>query len=236
MRAFWLLAFAPLTLAACGEAPDTDQPRTIMARGIGEVTAAPDQASLRFAVESRAETAAAAMDTNAEAMTAVRDALRSVGVDRRDMQTSGFSLLPLYENESERRSQGRDYPAIVGYEASNGLMVRLTEVEKTGEAIDAAIRAGANRLEDLAFGFEDSTALEDEAETLAIEDARATAKRMAEAAGVRLGEVMSVSLSGSPRPQPAMMMEMRAMQSTSTPIEAGESQLSASATITYRLR
>ena len=80
-----LTAFAiALCLAVAGPAAaqqDQDQPpRRITVTGVAEAEAVPDIATLTAGVETRADTAAAALAANSEAMTAVFAALEAAGV------------------------------------------------------------------------------------------------------------------------------------------------------------
>ena len=205
--------------------------RSVTVSGEGSASAAPDVATLRFSSVSRGETAAAAMEANAERATRMRDALRRAGVEPRDMQSTGLSLSPYYA-QGERGRPAREQ--VAGYEARNALMVRLREVGEVGAVIDAAVRAGANGLDSLQFGFADEASLREAARVDAVRDAEAAAGLLADAAGARLGRVLVIEEGGGGMgPQPRMvMMDARA---ESTPIEAGEQAVTASVRITYAL-
>jgi uncharacterized protein YggE len=208
--------------------------RTISVSGTGEVYAVPDMVTLRFSATSRADSAAAALEANAEKASAVRDRLKKLGVESKDLTTSDLSLSPYYERDERARY---DRSTIAGYEARNTLTVRLREVEGAGEVIDAVVAAGANGLDGLNFGFEDRSALLEEARKKAVAEARSVAALLAEEAGVSLGQVMSISETGGRiSPQPVAMMRMEAADAATTPIEAGEQAVSASVSITYSLK
>jgi uncharacterized protein YggE len=230
-----LLAALPLLLAVPAQAQDArpEAPaRTVTVTGTGEAYAAPDVATLRFSVVSRAEDASGALAANARAATAVRDRLRRAGVAARDMQTSGLSLGPYYDNSSSR---SYDQSEIAGYEARNTLTVRLRDLEEAGSVIDAAVAAGANGLDGLSFGIEDQDALLAEARAAAVEDAREAAALLAEAAGATLGEVVTITeQGGGGGPQP-MMMRAGIEMDASTPIEGGEQAVSANVRVVFGL-
>ena len=213
---------------AAGERPLT---RSVTVSGSGEATAVPDVAALRFSSVSRADTAAAAMEENARRATRMRDALARAGVDARDMQSTGLSLNPYYESGGSMRGSRE---RIAGYEARNALMVRLREVGEVGAVIDAAVRAGANGLDSLAFGFQDEAGLREAARVDAVRDAEAAAALLADAAGARLGRVLMIEEGGGGM-GPRDMIVVTAARSESTPIEAGEQSVTASVRITYAL-
>ena len=225
------LAVSAHMTAPPASAQETMPARSVTVSGQGSATGVPDVATLRFSSVSRGETAAAAMEANAARATQMRDALRRAGVEPRDMQSTGLSLSPYYA----QGEQGRyDRERIAGYEARNALMVRLRAVGEVGAVIDAAVRAGANGLDSLSFGFADQESLREAARLDAVRDAEAAATLLADAAGARLGQVLVIEEGGGgygPRPE-MMAMDVRA---TATPIEAGEQAVTASVRITYAL-
>ncbi|MEM9422064.1 MAG: SIMPL domain-containing protein [Pseudomonadota bacterium] len=207
--------------------------RTLSVSGTGKATGTPDLATMDFAVIAQADTASAAMRKNANQMTKVRDALEALGVQQKDMQTGNFYLQPRYPRNSV---SARDDRKIDGYTANNTLTVRLRSVDKVGTAIDRAVAAGANSLGGLRFGFQNTDDLLARARRAAVRDARATAELLVDEAGVKLGAVQSIS-THSAGPQPLLEGRMMAVDASmaSTPIEAGEGQISVQVNIVYGL-
>ena len=107
------LARSPLALGlACGlalAAPLAAQetPRQITVTGSAEIEAVPDRATITAGVTTQAQTAAAALAANSEAMTAVFAALDGCEVAARDMQTSQLNLSPVYERKTSGRRRRR---------------------------------------------------------------------------------------------------------------------------------
>lgn len=233
-----LMLLLPILAMGCADADAQDSasaetPRTISVSGEGEATGTPDMAIMQFGVVAEGKTAGEAMTANSQAMTKVRDKLKELGIAAKDMQTSNFSLNPVYPPYDRNKPEERK---ITGYSVNNSLTVRLRDIDKVGATIDAAVGAGANNLGGLNFGFQDQSDLEDEAKKDAVRQARATAELVAKEAGVSLGEVMTIAVNSySGRPQPVAMSRMATAESA-TPIEAGESSLSASVSITYRIK
>ena len=217
--------------SAQGAAQDAERDaRSVTVSGAGTASAVPDVATLRFSSVSRDETAASAMEANARRATAMREALRHAGVDARDMKSTGLSLNAYYESSSFRGGGEK----VAGYEARNALMVRLRDVDAVGDVIDAAVRAGANGLDSLQFGFQDEAGLREAARVDAVRDAEAAAGLLADAAGARLGRVLMIEEHGGGIGPRADMMVMET-RSAATPIEAGEQAVTASVRITYAL-
>lgn len=201
----------------------------ITVTGHAEVAAAPDMATVTLGATTEAKSAAAAMSENSSQVAKVFDALKTAGIAARDIQTSGLSLGPRWSRSSN--GEARD---VIGFTASNTVTVRVRKLDALGQVLDALVKAGANDISGLQFGVAAPGALEDEARTKAVKDAHRKAAMMAEAAGVKLGRVISISASGGgPRPQP--MFRMAVADSAPVPVAGGEVTYSADVTVTYAL-
>lgn len=207
-----------------------DQPRpTITVTGSGEVAAEPDMATVTLGVVHEAKTAAAAMGQTSGATARIIAALRDAGVDKRDMQTSGLSLDPLWAN---RKYDSDDAPRIDGFVARNTLSVRVRDMDRLGGVLDQVLQVGANNFQGLTFGVQEPGPLIDAARIDAVQDAARKAALLAEAAGVTLGPVLSMSEGAGAQPRPVMMMEARA---ASVPVAAGEVSLTATVTMVFAI-
>src|SRR3979490_1450452 len=111
---------------------------TISVSGEAQVSAPPDLAQIDAGVSTEAKTAREASETNNAAMGKVLLALKGAGIDEKDFQTSRLSLQPQY-------APNRSGPnAVVGYQASNRVTIRLRDVTKVAGTIDILVAAGAN--------------------------------------------------------------------------------------------
>lgn len=223
---------APVALAvgliAGGPAPAQDiTDRRIVVTGTAEVSAAPDVARLTLGVETRAATAGAALAENAAAMRALFAALDGLGIAPEDRQTVRLDLSPVYAD----RSDGRDAPLeISGYRADNLVAVTLREISALGIAIDAVAASGANRIDGIGFEISDPDPLVEVARGDAVREARARAELYAEAAGVTLGPVLSITERGDAVPRPMMA---RAEAMSDMPIAEGRLTLGASVEVVF---
>jgi len=212
-----LLAALMLALST----PLAEAQGTIEVTGTGEVSAPPDMATISVGVTTEAADAAAAMAANSQAMARVLARLTSAGVAERDLQTQTLSLSPRW---SRPRPEREEEPRVTGFVASNTLTVRVRDLPALGSILDAALGDGANTLGGLSFGIAEDAALREAARRAAVADAMATAKVLAEAAGVTLGAVQEVTdagFQGGPRPLARMDMAM----AESVPIAAGENTI-----------
>lgn len=233
-------AIALMPATALAQAPATQPtPREIVVDGTGEARAAPDLATATFAVVRNAKTAREALDQANTAMREVIDGMRALGVESRDLQTSGFGIQPQYRYDNDNDGEQRP-PELVGYEVRNGLTVRIRDVGKAGEVLDRAVSLGVNSGGDISFGMDDPAKLRTQARQDAVRDATANASALAEAAGVKLGPVvrMVASESGAfppPPPMPMGRMKMAAEAAPAAPVEAGETAVQANVSMTFSI-
>ena len=229
-------ASSPLPAAAQVPAPEA-QPRTIFVNATAQVRRAPDRAVISLAVETPAPTAGEATSRNAELMTRVIDAVRALGIDRAMIQTQRVSLSPQYEHLTGREPvEVQREPRIVGYIASNQVVVTVDDVALVGRVVDAGVAAGANRVNGIGFQLRDPESAYHEALRLAIEKARREAEVVARALGERLGPPLNVTTSSYYAPPPAPMMadmRMERAQAMPTPVEPGELDVQASVSISF---
>ena len=226
MRAAVLVS---LLLALAGAAAAQEPPRQITVTGAAEAEAVPDLASVTAGVDTRADTAADALAANSETMTAIFAALDAAGIERRDVQTSQLSLNPVFE---PFREEAEMPPAVVAYEASNMVTVRVRAINSLGAVIDALAKAGANRLQGVSFEVADPKPHLDTAREKAVADARGRAELYARAAGVALGPVVSIRETVE-MPGPIMMRAEAA--SDGPPIAAGTVTLAAQVEVVYAI-
>ncbi|MGV8930079.1 MAG: SIMPL domain-containing protein [Brevundimonas sp.] len=204
---------APMMIHAMAERP------ALNLSAYGEVRTAPDMATISFGVVTEASTAAEAMSQNATRMNQVMAELRRAGIAERDVQTSGLNLSAQYDYVQN------EPPRLRGYQATNQVTVIINDLTKVGTTADAVVSAGVNQINGISFGLKDPSAAENQARMIAVRNLRAKAALYANALGVELGGIRSLSEGGgySPRPpQPMYARAEMAMDSGSTPVAAGE--------------
>jgi uncharacterized protein YggE len=205
--------------------------RNLTVTGEGHVQAVPDMATLTLGVTNEASEAKAAMAEVSDAVGKVLERLQDLGIEARDVQTQRLSLNPIW---SGRGGSDEAPPRITGYSASNMVSVRIRDLDLLGETLDAVISDGANDFNGLQFSVQEPGPLQDEARIAAVKDAMAKARLLAEAAGIKLGPVQSITYQGGHVPRP-MMMERAAMADSVVPVAAGEVSLSASVTMVFAI-
>ena len=229
------LACAPLLLAGC-DFSDTEYSGdakipTISVSATGEVSMAPDLASVSAGVVTQGKDAGAAMNANRSKMNAVMEQLKTAGIKPEDIRTSQLTLQPRYNY------QNRQAPTISAYEARNTVTVKTSDLSKIGPMLDALVAAGVNNINTVNFSVKDPKAARAKAREMAIIEAREKAENMAHAAGVSLGHLQNLSESGGASPYyPQARMEMAAsMDAAPTPVAAGQSTLSVTVNMIYAI-
>ena len=220
----WALAVA-LAVPAFGLAGE------IVVQGQGSVEQAPDMATITLGSQFAAKQADDALDQVSEATATVLATLTELGVEAKDVQTSGLYLNPVWD-DSYNRHGGRN---IRGYSAGNTVHIRVRDLDKLGGLLDQVVEDGANTFNGLSFGLQDSTDAKNEARRRAVADARAKAELYAEAAGVSLGKIIELTDGVTSSPQPVFMGRSAMVMSDAVPIAEGEVSTSARVTITFEI-
>ncbi|MBU1253461.1 SIMPL domain-containing protein [Qipengyuania sp. DY56-A-20] len=197
------------------------------------VRSAPDVAQVGAGVTTRAATAREALTQNSQAMDRIVARLRQLGIAGEDIQTSNFNLSPQYDYNQQSGEQ-----VFRGYNVSNQVQVKLRDLPRAGEILDALVNAGANTIYGPNFMIEDDEAAKAEARAQAFARGRRMAEDYARVAGyssVRLLEISESVQNHGPMPQP--MMARAAMDSgeSAPPIEPGQVGTGVSITVKYEM-
>lgn len=235
------LAAAALTATAngaCAQAQDSAstpqlEPGRLMLQATGSIAAAPDMAQVSAGVIADGDTAQTAMESQRRNMNGVVDALTSAGVEARDIQTSSFTLSPVYANYSASRSD--EGPKVTGYRASNQVTVVARDLDAIGPTLDALVAAGANNIGGVSFGVSNEAELLDQARQEAVATLLARAELYAGAANFQLGRILDMSESGGMRPVAMMRTRAMEMDSAPTPISGGEMTIAVTVNATFAI-
>ncbi len=225
-----------LICAAPSFAQERQQPQVpnVVTQGEAVLRRAPDQAFVDFAVETRAPSPKQAGATNAQAMSAVQQKLRGLGLAADALRTQSYQVEPQFDYVDGRQ-------VARGYLARNSIEVRVDRLDQLSDVIDTAIAAGATNAGAIRFDLRDRTAVEREALKSAVADARARADAAAAGAGLTVARVLMIQEGGRgpvPPPMPLAMRAapMEAQAQMPTPISAGEIEIRVMVTLTAELK
>lgn len=209
--------------------------RTLSLTGQAEVTSPPDIAVISAGVVSEAKTARDALTQNNKAMATVLQTIEAAGVAGKDIQTSSFSVQPKYLYPQRASNGDQDPPRIVGYTVSNSVTVTVRDLAQLGPVLDAVVSSGVNQMNGLSFSIAEPEPLRNEARKMAVAEARTRAELYAQAAGVSLGRILSISEAGGVQPpQPAF--RRAAMESAAAvPVAQGQQSIEMQVNIVWEI-
>lgn len=226
------LSLAALPLSSCViRAPEaSEQARWISVSGTGSVSVKSDMATINVAVVTYNRSVIEAARLNAEAVTKVRVALIDAGFPAESITTSDYRIWQDISNRNGVQYRG-------DYRVTNSIHIVTMDTSKAGNAIDVAVKNGANEFNSIQFSATKTSDALREARTLAIKNAAEAANLMAKTAGAELGRVIKIEELGSPiyaaRAESKMMM---AANDFATPISAGNSEVSVTVHCEYEIK
>lgn len=228
-----LLAAAAVFLAVASVRAAEEERRTLTVTGTAEISVAPDICYMSFSVETRHKSAADAYRQNNELMNKVNAAIKAKGIAAKDMQTTNFTISPEYHYERATNKRIFD-----GYLVSHTLNVKVRELAKVPDVLDAAVNAGANQVLEITFTVENPKRYASEARVDAIKAARAKASQIASLTDVKLGKPISISESEPGRRilySQTAVMRNGAGAGEGVTLEPGEIKLTHTVYITYEI-
>ncbi len=161
------------------------QEHTIRVEAEAKVVAKPDVAITNIGMISEGKTVADAQKKNTDVMNALIEKLKGFGVAPADIQTDNYTISPQYTYTQEKGQQ------LVGYQVSQGVTVKIRDLEKANTILGVAGEVGANSVSGLRFTIDDRDVYVAEARQKAMEKVAEKAKNLSESLGVRLTTVVS---------------------------------------------
>ena len=212
--------------------------KTIATTGEAEISVAPTIARLTFGVESKADTASAAMQKNAADMEKVIKSLKKAGIPSEDIQTTGFNLHPEYNYSRPEEGTGRE---LIGYRVHNNVHAKVANLDKLGELVDQTVKAGATNVGGISFGLENTASYEEDVLAAAVKHARVKADYLAKAADSTVTGILKIEEIGGYGFEPyaaesARQIGLGDMAASATPIEPGQLSLKARVNVTFSMR
>jgi uncharacterized protein YggE len=230
MRGLFLAAwcFLLLTTPAFAQADQTSQ---IVVTGDGVVKATPDQAWVTIGAETRSKVSKEAQQRNADAMTAIQQKIAAFGIAKDAIKTTAIDLQIEFDY-----ANGRQTPR--GYVARNTIEVRVDDLAKLGDILDAVVNSGATMIHGLRFDVKQRDQLEAAALQSAVKNAMSKAQAIASGSGRATDRIMRIEEVSTGGPIPMMRqyaMEARAADA-STPVAPGELEIRAQVRLTMSLK
>ena len=162
-----------------------DSSRSVQVSGVAVVNVTPDRALIKLGVQSNGKSAKEAQTKNSATIKQVVKALKSLGIEEKDIATDWYTVEPLYEDYDSLR--------IKGYRIHNIVEVTMRDVTKSNDAIVAAFQAGANQVVDVQFYTSELRKYRDQAREAAMKAAREKADALSSAAGADVSCVLTIT-------------------------------------------
>jgi uncharacterized protein YggE len=213
-------------------APIANTGRVITVVGTGQASGAPDVATVNIGVETSSGNVQQAVADNRTKMNTLLQVLKGLNIAENDIQTTNYSV---YTEQQPAPTGTTPTTPTLTYRVSNQVNVTVRDVSKLGDVLDTVVTNGANNIYGVSFSVADPTKLQGDARAKAMADAKARAESLASLAGVRLGEVVSVSevVNGA---TPMFRAEAAATGSGGTPIQPGMLDVNMSVQVSYAIQ
>ncbi len=229
-----LTAAALLMISSMNAQAEEAPRRALTVSGSATVTAKCDTAEIYLTVETESANVKTASRDNAQTMTAVKNAVIAAGADATKIETQDYNVYPQQTYDSKGKLKARTY------KCTNSMKLVVSDLQKTGSVIDAAVEAGANNIDSVNFSVSQTEAYKDEALQKATADALRKARIMAGTLGRSIVNVISVNENNvTVRPYRIMAaklsMDANAMNRETTPVEAGDTQMESSVTVVFEI-
>jgi uncharacterized protein len=222
-------AFVATVQAQTQEAKSPPEAGVIVV-GEGSISVPPDYARIKGGVTITAKTVKEANEANTKLMTAITAALLDMGIAQKDIQTTRFSIQPVYTSQAPPAE-----PKLSGYRVSNQVNVTIRQMAKIGEILDKLVTAGATDVGDIEFLVSDPSKALDQAREAAVAGARRKAELYARASGFSLGRVAWITENSEFEPVPSNALQRSSAKSAPIPIEHGEDKFQAASQSASRL-
>lgn len=201
--------------------------RKIIVIGNGEIAVPPDIATVQLEVVTVNDQVSEAQRENAVVTNNVIQSLLSLGIPRENIQTVSYNIFPKYDYVNGEQ-------IFRGYEVSNAISVKITDIQQVGRVIDTAVQNGANRVSNIQFSIEDTERYKQEAIVRALRDAQMKARTIAVELQVQV-EPQPVKITEEQQGgQPVPFQTFAKSDQMTTPIEGGQIVITATLRVQFQ--
>ncbi len=209
-----------------------NNPHEITVSGEGKAFAKPDIAMVSFGATTQSQKSQDAVNKNNEIMNNVIGAIKNLGVDEKDIQTTSYNLSPLYDY-TERGS------VFKGYQLNQQISVKIRDFDKISDILDKATSRGATNVGDLQFKIDDPEKIQSKARAMAIAKAKEKLADIMNQSGLKVGKLVNISEGYAPTPQPMYAQSMglaKDSASIAPSVQTGQQEVDSTITLTYQVK
>lgn len=214
--------------------------KIITVTGSATTSVDPNLLNINFGVEVEAKTAKEAISINSAAMMAVVDAIKKLGISEDEISTSSFTIYPVYDNQVDPKTGVYIRSELTGYKVSNILSVKTGKLNMAGSIIDAAVDAGANRVDSVYYSLspEKQLTVQDELIEKAVLNAKSKAEKALTPLDQKIIGVKMVSMSDFGYPPPPIpyyggFYAETAALDKSTPVFSSDQDVTTTVNVTF---
>ena len=214
---------------------DQQNANQITVSGEGKIYAKPDVAIVNLGVTTTGTTVAEVTKSNTDKMNTVIEAVKNLKIDEKDIQTTNYSLTPLY-NWTEKTGN-----VFQGYTLDQNIQVKIRDFTKIGDVLSSATTSGANLAGNLQFTIDNPEKFKEQARADAIKQAKGNAQNLAKESGVSLGKLINVYENNNSYPMAydslkSMSGGAAPMGVTAPVIQPGQQEIDVTINLTYQVR
>ncbi|MEH2419707.1 MAG: SIMPL domain-containing protein [Nostoc sp.] len=194
--------------------------------GQGEVTVPTTLTEVQLGIQVDGKTATEVQQETAQRSTAVVDVLQKLGAQQ--LQTTSIQLNPVYSYKDNTQT-------LTGFTGLNTLQFELPTA-RAGAAIDTAIQAGANLIQNISFTASDQALQQARLQVLseAVKDAQAQAGAVFNTLKLTPGKIIDINIKSADNPNPSPLVfnaTRNAARIATTPIIGGTQTIKSSVSL-----
>lgn len=168
--------------------------RIIRVKGRGSISIPPDCIQINMKLENLNKSYEMAMEESNKSLEDIRNTLKEEGFHKKDIKTTRFNVDTRYDGKNDKDGNYKRY--FVGYEVLNNLSIEFEQdPKKLGRVLNLLAHCKAKPEFTIRYKLKDYREMKNKLLENAIHNAREKALIIANAAGVKLGEIINIDYS-----------------------------------------
>lgn len=188
--------------------------------GEGRIPIIANVGEVQLGVETRGKELVHVQRENSDMITNVIQQLTGLGIDEQSIQTSDYSIYPIYDFVNGHQE-------FAGYTVNHMLTVTVTNIEKLGLVVDTAVKSGANRISNISFSYSNPKEIYNKALIQAVQDAIGKARAISQYLHIPLDNIPYFIEEQFEQREMRPFETFQGVQSASTPIFPEKQQIKA---------
>ena len=210
--------------------------KVLKVKGVGKSHMSPDSIKINIDLRSSDLSYEKALELSNKDLEGIRKSLREEGFEKKDIKTNAFNVDTKYENETTTFNSKRKF---AGYKIIHSLNIEFdNDAEKLNKVLNALARSKSNPEFSIRYKLKDATEFKEEVLKDAISDSKRKALLIAQASGVKLGEILSINYNsdeGELFNSPLSLQRNMSIMSESISIVAEDLELTDWVDITWKI-